>query len=77
MKRKVISLELKVQVLDCPVTGQSTVSLGKHFHAFDAIVKIIKKMKLQLESLCSGAKVSANSSSMLEIRSRKKLKTVW
>lgn len=62
-KRKGISLDVKIQILDRLKTGQGATSVGKYFGVHEATVRTIKKNEAAIrKSVCSGTKLSVKSS---------------
>lgn len=50
-KRKAISLEDKIKILDRLATGEGTTSVGKHFSLKESTIRTIKKMNNLLDNL--------------------------
>ncbi|XP_030385600.1 tigger transposable element-derived protein 1-like [Scaptodrosophila lebanonensis] len=64
LRRKVISLETKIEILDRLRNGEGSTFLGKMFGLNEATVRTIKKNETSIrESVISGTKLSAKSSS--------------
>ncbi|XP_054726261.1 tigger transposable element-derived protein 1-like [Anastrepha obliqua] len=65
-KRKAISLDTKIKILDQLTTGQGATAVGKHFGIHEATIRTIKKNETAIrKSVCSGTKISAKSSSYI------------
>lgn len=50
-KRKAISLEDKIKILDRLAAGEGATSVGKHFSLNESTIRTIKKMKNLLDNL--------------------------
>lgn len=65
-KRKAISLDTKIKILDQLATGQGATAVGNHFGIHEATIRTIKKNETAIrKSVCSGTKISAKSSSYI------------
>lgn len=65
-KRKAITLDTKIKILDQLATGQGATAVGKHFGIHEATIRTIKKNETAIrKSVCSGTTISAKSSSYI------------
>lgn len=63
-KRKAISLETKIEILDHLRNGEGSTSIGKMFGLNEATIRTIKKNEIAIrQSVISGTKLSAKSTS--------------
>ncbi|XP_053969040.1 tigger transposable element-derived protein 1-like [Anastrepha ludens] len=73
-KRKAISLDTKIKILDQLTTGQGATAVGKHFGIHEATIRTIKKNETAIrKSVCSGTKISAKSSSYIRYVVKEKM----
>ncbi|XP_012156546.1 uncharacterized protein LOC105664779 [Ceratitis capitata] len=73
-KRKAISLDTKINILDQLATGQGTTAVGKKFGIHEATIRTIKKSEAAIrESVCSGTEISVKSTSYIRDALKEKM----
>jgi len=64
IKRKAISLELKIKILDRIATGEGAISVEKHFDLNESTIRTIKKNEDTIrKSVIAGTNISAHTAS--------------